>query len=135
MKIKDSIHGNNFFIYIICTKLIAVLAVVAPPPPPLQDECLLVVEIPRRHVEVTADQHRHLGQCQRPLDRDVIAVVLHRPAGRRRSKLCRHVQLLQEGLVPQLLQHTDTAETRHVAGPRFAFHLLSGQQQLRCGGR
>lgn len=96
-----------------------------------QDERLLVVQIPRRHVELSANQHRHLSQCQRSTDRDVRSIVLHCPAGRWCSEFRGHVQLLQERLVPYLLQSTYTTETRHVRGPTVLLDDLRWDEELR----
>lgn len=96
-----------------------------------QDERLLVVQIPRRHVELSANQHRHLSQCQRSTDRDVRSIVLHCPAGRWCSEFRGHVQLLQERLVPYLLQSTYPTETRHVRGPTVLLDNLRWDEELR----
>lgn len=80
--------------------------------PRRNDERLLVGQVLRRHLEVAAQEHGHVGQVEGPPHRDVRAVMLHRPAGRglfgRRGEL----QLLEEGLVAQLLYHAFLAEAR-----------------------
>lgn len=98
-------------------------------------ECLLVVEIPRRHLEVSAEQHRHLGQRQRPMNRDVRSVVLHRPARIGGSEFTLNVQLLEKCLIAHLLQQTHAAEAGHVYGSRRTFNFFRWDWILRCGCR
>lgn len=138
IKIKRQLHSIDYeFIYReICTRL--------PPPPPftpplilnlLNDKRLLVVEIPRRHVEIAANQHRHLSQIQGSSNRNMGAIMLHGPTGRWCSKLRRHMQLLQEGLVADLLESAHSAETLHRNRPRLSFNFLSRDGVLGHGSR